>query len=53
MSTARLLQYWRRWLGIARDQRRRAPDDGGPGSAVVDPSRGTVHIQLTVMGQPL
>ena len=53
MSTARLLQLWRRWFGFTPGQRRMAPDDGGPGSAVVDPSRGTVHIQLTVMGQPL
>ncbi|NQD90439.1 hypothetical protein HP499_21890 [Paenarthrobacter sp. CM16] len=53
MSTGRLLQLCRRWLGITPGQHGGAPDDGGAGAAVVDPSRGTVHIQLTVMGQPL
>ena len=53
MSTGRLLELWRRWFGFTPGQRRMAPDDGGPGSAVVDGSRGTVSLQLTVLGQPL
>ncbi|MBT2586900.1 hypothetical protein [Arthrobacter sp. ISL-95] len=30
-----------------------APDDGGSSAAVVDVSRGTVSLQLTVGSQPL
>lgn len=53
MSAGRLLQLCRRWFGFTPDQHGGAPDGGGPGAAVVDVSRGTVSLQLTVLGQPL
>ncbi|MDR6989889.1 hypothetical protein J2Y66_004406 [Paenarthrobacter nitroguajacolicus] len=53
MGTHRLLQLFQRWFGFTPGQRGSAPDDGGSGAAVVDVSRDTVRLQLTVLGQPL
>ncbi|MEQ4568122.1 hypothetical protein [Paenarthrobacter sp. CAP02] len=53
MKTGLLLQLCRRWFGFTPDRRGQAPDGGGATAAVVDPSRGTISLQLTVLGQPL
>ncbi|MET3905276.1 hypothetical protein [Paenarthrobacter sp. 4246] len=53
MGTHRLLQLCRRWFGFTPGQCGSAPDRDGSGAAVVDGSRNTVSLQLTVLGQPL
>ncbi|MCR1161438.1 MULTISPECIES: hypothetical protein [Micrococcaceae] len=53
MKTGLLLQLCRRWFGFSPDQHGAAPDGGEAAAAVVDPSRGTISLQLTVLGQPL
>ncbi len=49
----RLLQLCRGWFGFTPDQHGSAPDGGESGAAVVDVSRGTISLQLTVWGQAL
>ncbi|MEV7606639.1 hypothetical protein AB0N65_14470 [Paenarthrobacter sp. NPDC089322] len=42
-----------RWLGALPARLGGTPDDGKAGAAVVDVSRGTVSLQLAVLGQAL
>ncbi|UKA49527.1 hypothetical protein LFT48_19155 [Arthrobacter sp. FW305-123] len=53
MKPGHLLKTLLRWLGYQPGHRGTAPDDGDSSAAVVDVSRGTVSLQLTVQGQPL
>lgn len=53
MKAERLLVNFLRRLGFQPGPWGTAPDDGGPGAAVVDVSRGTVSLQLAVWEQPL
>ncbi|MET3367722.1 hypothetical protein [Arthrobacter sp. M2012083] len=53
MRAERLLKNLLRRFGLQPGRRGSAPDGGGSSAAVVDVSRGTVSLQLTVGSQPL
>jgi hypothetical protein len=53
MKAERLLKNLLRRLGLQPGPRGTEPDGGGSSAAVVDVSRGTVSLQLTVRGQAL
>ncbi|YCK82443.1 hypothetical protein M1D89_04170 [Arthrobacter sp. D3-18] len=53
MRAERLLKNLLRRLGFLPGRRGTGPDGGGSSAAVVDVSRGTVSLQLTVWGQAL
>jgi|GEM_PF-4711470 len=53
MKAEHLLNNVLRRLGFQPSPGATAPDDGGVSAAVVDVSRGTVSLQLTVGSQPL
>ncbi|WP_178995728.1 hypothetical protein [Paenarthrobacter nitroguajacolicus] len=53
MKAERLLKNLLRRLGLQPGRRGTEPDGGGSSAAVVDVSRGTVSLQLTVWGQAL
>lgn len=53
MKAGRLLKTLLRRFGFQPGRRGTAPDGGDPSAAVVDVSRGTVSLQLTVGSQPL
>ncbi|MFW0775508.1 hypothetical protein ACLRGI_20360 [Paenarthrobacter nitroguajacolicus] len=53
MKAERLVKALLRRLVFQPGQPGTAPDGGGSGAAVVDVTRGTVSLQLTVWGQAL